>query len=170
MSHYKGEHLFLVEGTLGELQIAQTTVNLLEQIDKHIKAKSVVAGAAAALSGLHGLAANTATIALYDGEDAYNFAATLDEQGEQVICGVFEHANQFKNGDPIKAVVSKRGDVFFAHAIMHANTQQFYMPLNTWAGNGAIFKDCMRTGLRMGTFMAVFCLCIFFPVSYMMAS
>jgi hypothetical protein len=162
MSKHHKEKLFLVEGTLGELQIARTKVNLLAQIDQHVQTKNAIAGAAAALSGLHGLAANAATIALYDGEDAYHFAATLDGEGQQVVCGTFEHANQLQNGDPVKVVVSKRGDVLFAHAIMHAKTQQFYMPLNTWAGDGAIFMDCMKVGLRMGIFIAVCFLCVFF--------
>ena len=39
---FEDQALYLVEGTLSELQIARTTVNLLEQIDRNIKANSAV--------------------------------------------------------------------------------------------------------------------------------
>jgi hypothetical protein len=141
MNQVTADDLFLVTGTLSELQVARSKVNLLEQMEKHLQAKNALSGAVAAASGLYGQAANAVALALYEGEDVYHFAAAL---GEQVICGTFEHANFLKEGDPIKAVVSKDAEgVLFVHAIMHAETQQFYMPLNTFSGDGALFKHCM---------------------------
>jgi hypothetical protein len=141
---YEDQGLYLIEGTLSELQIARTTVNLLEQIDRNVKAKSVVAGAAAVISGMHGMVANSAAIALYDGEETHHFAGALDGQ---VICGTFQHADKIQEGDRVKAVVSKRGDVLFAHAIMNAKTQEFYMPINVFSSSDGLFGHCMRVAL-----------------------
>jgi len=138
---FEDQALYLVEGTLSELQIAPTTVNLLEKIDGNIKTKSTVAGAAAVLGGMYGMVANSAAIALYDGEETYHFAGALDGQ---VICGTFQHAENIKNGDRVKAVVSKRGDVLFAHSIMNAKTQEFYMPMNVFSSADGFFGHCMR--------------------------
>jgi len=138
---HDGEKLFLVEGTLSKLQVARTTVNLLAQIEKNNQTKNLVSGVAGAVSGMHSMVANAAALALYDGEDVYNFAAVLDEH---IVCGTLEHADQFKNGEPVKAVVSQRSDVLYVHAIMQAQTRHFYMPLSIFAGKGAFFKSCMR--------------------------
>ena len=141
---FEDQALYLIEGTLSELQIASTTVNLLEQIDRNVKTKSVAAGAAAVLGGMHGLVANSAAIALYDGEETYHFAGALDGQ---VICGTFQHADKIQEGDRVKAVVSKRGDVLFAHSIMNAKTQEFYMPMNVFSSSDGFFGHCMRVAL-----------------------
>ncbi|WP_426170511.1 putative type VI secretion system effector [Pseudoduganella sp. R-34] len=156
---YNGETLFLVEGTLSELQIARTTINLLAQIEKDSQAKNLVSGVAGVVGGMHGMVANSAALALYDGEDMYNFAAVL---GEHIVCGTLEHADQFKNGEPVKAVVSQRGDVLYVHAIMQAKTQQFYMPLSVFAGRRALFKSCMREASRSAMAASIFFLVIFY--------
>ncbi|WP_426344562.1 putative type VI secretion system effector [Pseudoduganella sp. R-32] len=156
---YGGETLFLVEGTLSELQIARTTVNLLAQIEENIQAKNLASGAAGVVGGMHGMVANAAALTLYDGEDTYNFAAVL---GEHIVCGTLEHADQFKNGEPVKAVVSQRGDVLYVHAIMQAKTQQFYMPLSVFAGRRALFKNCMRVAKRSAIAASIFFLAVFY--------
>lgn len=139
--HFDDQALYLVEGVLSDLQIARTTVNLLEQIDSNVRAKSVATGAAAVLGGMHGMVANSAAIALYDGEETYHFAGALDGQ---VICGTFQHADKIQNGDRVRVVVSKRGEVLFAHAIMNAKTQEFYMPMNVFSSLDGLFGHCMR--------------------------
>jgi hypothetical protein len=162
MNQVTADDLFLVTGTLSELQVARSKVNLLEQMEKHLQAKNALSGAVAAASGLYGQAANAVALALYEGEDVYHFAAAL---GEQVICGTFEHANFLKEGDPIKAVVSKDAEgVLFVHAIMHAETQQFYMPLNTFSGDGALFKHCMAVAKGFTIYLWIFILLVFFGI------
>ena len=143
---FEDQALYLVEGTLSELQIAPTTINLLEKIDGNIKAKSAVAGTAAVLGGMYGMVANSAAIALYDGEETHHFAGALDGQ---VICGTFQHAENIKDGDRVKAVVSKRGDVLFAHSIMNAKTQEFYMPMNVFSSADGFLGHCMRVAFWM---------------------
>jgi len=144
-----GEELFLVEGTLSEVQHAATTLNLLEQIERRVKAKGLATGAAAALGGMHGMLANSAMVALYDGEDMYCFAGLL---GNQVICGTFESGDAFKDGDRVKAVVSRRGDVLYAHAVMREDDKMLFMPLTTIAGKNAHFRYCMRSAWRACVF------------------
>ncbi|MEO8154052.1 MAG: putative type VI secretion system effector [Rhizobacter sp.] len=138
---FEDQALYLIEGTLSELQTARTTINLLEKIDSNIKAKSMVASAAAVLGGMHGMVANSAAIALHDGEETYHFAGALDGQ---VICGTFQHAENIKDGDRVKVVVSKRGDVLFTHAILNIKTQEFYMPMNVFSSSDGLFRHCMR--------------------------
>lgn len=153
IANYGGEDLFVVEGPLQALQVARTTVNLLEQIEKNLPAKNLASGVAGVVGGMHGMVANAAALALYDGEDMYNFAAAV---GEHVVCGTFEHADQFRNGEPIKAVVSKREGVLFVHAIMQSQTKQFYMPLGVFAGDRALLKHCMKVARGFTIFGWVF--------------
>jgi hypothetical protein len=156
--NYEGEELLLVEGTLSEVQHAYTRVNLLEQIEKRAQAKNLAIGVAAAVSGMHGVLANSAMLAMYDGEDMVNFAGLL---GEQVICGTFQKADTFKNGDKIKAVVSKRGEVLSTHAVMRENDKMLFMPLSILRGDKAHFRSCMNVARNM-------CILgmIFFPLAY----
>jgi hypothetical protein len=140
------EALYLVEGVLSDIEIAKTTVNLLEKIDNHVGAKSLVGGAAAVLNGMHGMVANSAAIALYDGEDTYNFVGLLSGR---VICGSFQHADKIQAGNRVKAVVSKRDEVLFAHAIMNADTQEFYMPVNVFSSSDRLLRHCMRVAAWM---------------------
>lgn len=67
--------MFVVEGTLKELQIARTTQNLLEQIETNVRAKGLAGGVGAAAGGMYGMVANAAAVVLYEGEDLHNFAA-----------------------------------------------------------------------------------------------
>ena len=138
---FEGEELFLVEGTLTDVLHSRTTMNLLAQVEKHVKAQSLAAGAAAALNSMPGLLANSAMVALYDGEDMFNFAGLL---GEQVICGCFKQGDAFADGDRIKAVVSKRGDVLYTHALLRQNDKMLFMPLSIISGKRAHFRYCMR--------------------------
>jgi hypothetical protein len=134
------EEMFLVEGRLTALQTAQTTVNLLEQIEKHAQAKNIAGGVAAAASGMYGMVANAAALTLYEGEDLHNFAAMV---GKEVLCGTFGDADRLEDGDNIKAVVSRRGDVLYAHCVLRKKDQQLLLPLMTFAGEKALFRHCM---------------------------
>jgi hypothetical protein len=154
VANYGGEDLFVVEGELQALQVARTTVNLLEQIEKNLPAMNLSSGVVGVVGGMHGMVANAAALALYDGEDVYNFAAVV---GEHVVCGTFEHADQFKNGEAVKAVVSKREGVLYVHAIMQSQMQQFYMPVGVFAGDRALLEHCMKVAGGLTLFVwAVF--------------
>ena len=150
---FNGEDLILVEGVLSDVLHARTRVNLLQQVDKHVKTKSLASGVAAGLNAMPGLLANSAMVALYDGEDTFNFAGLL---GEQVICGTFEGADSLKDGDRIKAVVSKRADVMRAHAVMREDDKMLFMPLMTHAGKRAHLRYFLRSGKRASIFSVLF--------------
>jgi hypothetical protein len=151
--NYEGEELFLVEGTLSEVQHAHTRVNLLEQIEKRALTKNLATGVAAAISGMHGVLASSAMLAMYDGEDMVNFAGLL---GDLVICGTFQKADAFKDGDKIKAVVSKRGDVLSTHAVMRENDKMLFMPLSSVRGAEAHFWSCMKHARNVCLFGWIF--------------
>jgi hypothetical protein len=144
--YFGGEALFLVEGTLSELHIARTTVDLLKQIDSNTKAQNVAAGAAAVFGSMPGMVANPAATAPHDGEETYHFAGLLDGQ---VICGTFQHADKIREGDRVKAAVSKRSDVLFVHSILNTKTQEFYMPANAFVNSNTLFRHCVRTASRL---------------------
>ena len=46
---YDGEEMVFVDGTLSELHVAETTVNVLEQIQKRSRQKNLAKGVASAL-------------------------------------------------------------------------------------------------------------------------
>lgn len=106
---------FFVEGKLTELHVELGKENLLAKVDEHYRAKAVGTGTAAAVGDLFGQAANAAMLAMYDGEDTQNFVCLI---GSQVMCGQFGGAEMLREGDSIKAVVSRKGDVLYARAVM----------------------------------------------------
>lgn len=146
------EEMFVVEGKLKELQIARTTENLLEQIEKHARAKGLAGGVGAAAGGMYGMVANAAAVVLYDGEDVHNFAATI---GKDVICGTFRDADRLNEGDDVKAVVSRRGDVLYAHCVLRKKDKQLLMPLMTFAGTKALFRHCMSVAFWGSLFVSI---------------
>lgn len=113
---------------------------------------------------MHAMVANSEALVFFDHDDPdkgiynYNFAAAV---GEHILCGVMEHANNFHNGEPVKAVVSRRGDVLFAHAIMQVKTLKFYMPRGEYAGREALFKSRKRTAFWLASLTS-----ISFPVMF----
>jgi hypothetical protein len=138
--------LFLAEGVLHEVQHSRTKVNLLALVEKNVATKSLSSGVAAAVSGMPGIMANSAMVALYDGEDMYNFAALL---GDKVLCGTFESGNAFDDGDRVKAVVSKQGDALLAHAVMRDDDKMLFMPAGCHAGHRALLRQCMKHAWNM---------------------
>jgi hypothetical protein len=143
--NYDGEALFLVQGTLSQVQHAHTVVNLLAKFEKHSQTKNLATGLAGAVGDMYGVLANSAMLALYDGEDMVNFAGLLDGQ---VVCGSFAKGDTFKDGDTLKIVASKRGDVLYAHAVMREDDKMLFMPLTVVCGVNAHFRHCMKVAWR----------------------
>ncbi|TAL27676.1 MAG: hypothetical protein EPO01_00150 [Aquabacterium sp.] len=107
--------MVLIEGVLEELHVDVGSQNLLEQVDRHYRGSATALGAAAAASDLYAQFASAASVAMYDGEDVQNFICLL---GGQVMCGQFAGAQWLKNGQRVKAVVSRRDGVLLAHAVI----------------------------------------------------
>ncbi len=138
---YNGEELFLLEGSVSEVHVAATTVNILEQIQKRSRKKNLAVGRTAALTEMHGIVATSAALPLYEGEDVHNFACILKNS---VMCGTFKDADKLRNKDVILAVVSKRGDIYFVHSLRRISDDLFMLPLNAVRGPDALFRSCMR--------------------------
>ena len=141
---FNGETLFALEGRLSELQVSETTENLLEQIQGNSREKAAAVGAAAALAGMANIVASSSALVFYDGEDTYNFAALVN--GKDVVCGTFSGAATFENGEAVRFVVAKRGDAYFAHAAYRLKPKVLMIPSMTYNGDQAHFRSCMRTG------------------------
>jgi hypothetical protein len=108
--------LFVIEGLLIELQVANDTENLFAQIHKNYRATSVATGLGAALGGLFGQVANAASLAMYDGEETESFVCLI---GDQPLFGTFGGASKLPMGKKVKAVVMKRDDgVLIAQGIL----------------------------------------------------
>lgn len=109
------DELFVVEGVIGELQVASGKENLLQRLDKHYKGKAGFTGAGAIAGGMYGQVANAAMVAMYDGEYTENFICLIDGK---VMCGTFGGASKLPVGHKVRAVVRKRGDLFVAEGIL----------------------------------------------------
>jgi hypothetical protein len=68
--------MFTVEGTIQALKVANGKVNLIEDIQKG----ALFTGVAAGLSGQAGVLANSASLAMYDGEDVEHVALLINAQ------------------------------------------------------------------------------------------
>lgn len=149
-SRFSDEILFTVEGILTELHISATTINLLKDIEKNVAEKNLAGGVAAAVNGMYGALANSAMLSLYDGEDAYNFAGLVNGK---VVCGVFDNANKLKDGDVVKLVVTERREILHVHSLLRICDSLLLMPLNTYCGERAFFRACMKVAWRFTLFI-----------------
>lgn len=149
---HEGEQLFLIEGTVQDLQIAHTTVNLLEQIKENNKGKQTIAGAVLAANDMYGMAANAASLIFYDGEDMDNFACYI---GDELVGGIFSHPLSIANGDHLKAVVSRRGNMYFVHGLARPADHSAWMPINTFQGQKAMLRKLMKFPVGWGVFMGL---------------
>ncbi len=147
------QRLFAIRGTVADLEIAETRINLLAKLKGRSPGVNAVTGVANALSGMYGLAASSVMLATYDGETVYSFTCLVD--GKPTI-GQFEQVRHLKAGDKIIAVVSEEDGLLFAHAIMDQDSGIFMMPLNVYAAEGNLFKNTMMFGLKMWIGIAVF--------------
>jgi hypothetical protein len=141
---------FMVEGKITEFHMAATNVNLLNKIESSLAEKNLAGGVAAAINGMPGALANAAMLSLYDGEDMHNFAGLVN--GE-VVCGVFADADKIKDGDFVRLVVARRGDVLHVHSLLRIEDNLLLMPLNAYCGERAFFWNCMRFVRNMTLFV-----------------
>ena len=106
---------FLIEGKLTNLHWELGRENLLAKIHKHYKGTAVVTGVGAVVGDMFGQVANSAMLAMYDGEDTQNFMCLINDEP---VCGQFGGAEHLPEGENIKAVVSRRDGVLYVHAVM----------------------------------------------------
>jgi hypothetical protein len=134
---FNGEELFLLEGKLSELQVAQSTEQLLAQLQS-------LSGVATGVASRAGTIVSSSALLFYEGEDTYNFTTLVDKK--LTVCGTFKSAVTLENGEAVQFVVAKRGDLFYAHAAHRIQARTLLMPSATFNGDTAHFKSCMKTG------------------------
>jgi hypothetical protein len=158
---FNGEELFILEGSVTDLIFSESTENLLEQIQGNSRSKATAVGSTAALTGMANIVASSAALVFYDGEDTYNFAALVNKK--DVVCGTFNGAATFENGEAVRFVVAKRGDAHFAHAAYRLKPKVLMIPSMTYNGDNAHLGDCMRTGrnIFIGWFIICHLLCFY---------
>ena len=115
--------LYTIEGAIQALHTAHGQINLLEGVQK----SSLFTGVVAGLSDQAGMAANAASLALYDGEDVEHIALLIN--GELAI-GTFQWLADLEVKDQVKLVVSRpaEGGPLFIHAILRQKDQLLWMP------------------------------------------
>ncbi|MCC7683482.1 hypothetical protein [Janthinobacterium sp. FW305-128] len=144
------EDFFIVEGKLTEFHMAATNVNLLGKIESSLAEKNLAGGVTAVINGMPGALANAAMLSFYDGEDMYNFAGLVNGK---VVCGVFDNANKLKDGDVVKLVVTERREILHVHSLLRIGDSLLLMPLNTYCGERAFFRACMKVAWRFTLFI-----------------
>jgi hypothetical protein len=146
---FDNEELFVLHGKISQLHVARSSVNLLAEIEGALAKQSIAVGVAAALSGMHGVLANSLALSLYDGEDTFNFAGIVDGK---VAFGSFSRADKIKDGDLVQIVVSKRGDAFYVHSLLRVRDDLLMLPPMVFAGDRAFFRGCMKFAWRFCIF------------------
>ena len=109
---------FVIEGVITDLHVAVGIENLLARIAPHGQSPDAVAGRGNVPSEYRGRI-RAASVDMTDDDDIENFACLV---GHRVVCGSFGGASKLPVGQQVKAVVSKRGDVHIARAILSEDT------------------------------------------------
>jgi hypothetical protein len=144
------EDWFLIQGTIEHFQWAEGHENLVEQIAKRARTKGSIASAAAAALDMYGSLATSAMVAMYDGEPTENFAFGMSAD---VVCGTFSGARKLRNGDQIRAIVSRQASrVLYAHAIQRARDELVWLPSQVHCGNKAALKRDIKTAIHASIF------------------
>jgi hypothetical protein len=122
MENQAQQQLFSIEGTIQALRLSPAIINLISDIQD----EAFCSGTIAALSGAAGVAANSATLLMYEGEEVEHVALLVNDQ---LVIGTFEWLQDLKVNDHVKLVVSKLDDgPLFAHAILRNDDLLLWTP------------------------------------------
>ncbi|WP_426173316.1 hypothetical protein [Massilia sp. TWR1-2-2] len=122
MENQAQQQLFSIEGTIRALRVSPAIINLISDIQDD----AFWSGTIAALSGAAGVAANSASLLMYEGEDVEHIALLVNDQ---LVIGTFEWLQDLKVNDHVKLVVSKLDDgPLFAHAILRNDDLLLWTP------------------------------------------
>jgi hypothetical protein len=124
MNEPEAQQLFTMEGPIQALRIAPGIINLISDI----QSSAFFTGAVTGLAGEAGVAANSASLVMYDGEDVEHIALLINGL---LVVGTFEWLGDLHVGDHVKLVVSKIEDgPLFAHAILRNDDQLLWTPFS----------------------------------------
>lgn len=140
---------FVFEGVVRELHVEEGRENLLRKVLQHYQGQGVATGLAGVAGDLFGQIANSAMLAMYDGESSENFLCLVDGQ---VVCGTFGGVSRLENGDRIKAVVSRQGEVLVARALL-SQDKGFL-----WVSHPCGTKAERLSNLKIGFWATCFCM------------
>lgn len=156
----KCNDLFTIEGAIVNFKSAPGKINLLRQIQTGGNAENVVSGVVGALNDMYGMVANSAMLAMYEGEDVDNFIFQIDDK---IVCGSLENAHLLKDGDTIKAVVRRDKEIFIAEAIQRPADSLMWMPSPIFTGKKTLFyREMHHSYLVFSLLLAGYLLYLFY--------
>lgn len=152
------EQLFIIEGSLSRLTSKRGTVNLLNELKANSTSQNIAAGVVGAVGGAANLVANASILNMYEGELVDNFACKI---GDHVVIGKLSGIHLIKNGDHLKAVVSRRhvpkkGEVLYAHALLRPQDELLWLPGESDRGSRVVFKGQMMMAFFLGSAVSIF--------------
>jgi hypothetical protein len=143
---------YVVTGTIQLLHTTPSKINLLSDLQKG----AGLTGAAAVLGDMPGMAANAASLALYDGEDVEHGAIVLNDQ---LYIGTFECLEDLQEGDEVSLVVSTVEGVKarYIHAILRPKDQLLWMPYaRAYTRFCGVMREVKLSGLLLvGTWLMI---------------
>lgn len=137
------DEMTIIVGSVATMYVTDGTVNLL----KGMQGKMLAAGMAGAVEGMAGTVANSAMLAMYDGESVQHFGCCI---GEKMVIGTFENIG-FVDGDQVTMIVSKLDEqAYFAHAVIRPKDALLWMPFSINKGRLGIAKWIATLLLAIG--------------------
>jgi hypothetical protein len=124
-----------IEGKVSLLEVVEGKENLLAGMQN----KAAIAGAGAALAGQASIAANSAMLALYDGEDVKHFGCLVNEQ---LVIGTFNYVS-FAEGDDVRVITTKESNINVAHAVVRLSDQRAWLPNTLSQGRNEALKNSL---------------------------
>jgi hypothetical protein len=122
MNTARSDEIFAIEGSIQAIRLAAGVRDLVEDITNGAFCTSIVAG----MSGEYGVMANSASLAMNEGEDVEHLALLVNDT---LAVGTFEWLRDLKVDDLVTLVDSRIVEgPLFVHAILRKNDQQLWMP------------------------------------------
>jgi hypothetical protein len=123
MNTTTSDEIFTIEGSIQALRLAAGVRDLVEDITNGAFFTSVVAG----MSGEYGVMANSASLAMNEGEDVEHLALLVNDT---LAVGTFEWLRDLKVDDFVTLVVSRIAEgPLFVHAILRKRDQLLWTPI-----------------------------------------
>lgn len=122
MSANESTKLSIIDGRIQALHVTAGVTNLIEDIQGGAVFNGIISG----LMDQPGALANSASIAMNDGEDVEHVAMLINSQ---LAIGTFEWLHDLKVGNDVKLVVSEiENGWVFVHAILRRDDQLLWTP------------------------------------------
>jgi len=134
------EKLFLIEGPITEFKMTSKLLDLIKEMTPWMRMGNKAAGIVGVLTQSASLVGGAVMASRYS-ELVQVITCRI---GEQEVTGEFSGADLLHNGDAVKAVVAKRGDTLYVHAIVRPQDELLWLPVAANEGRKALFKANMN--------------------------